>query len=590
MLNAPSHPVRLWHLLAAALLCVAAPAAPAHALTPDELVLVVNKNEPRGLELAEFYAKARHVPAARICVLDLPPGDSIPFDRYERDVVPAVRKFLRDSRLERQAKCLVTFYGVPLRIEGKRTPDEEKVELIELRQSLDQARLEILGVVKAVEDRAQELHPAFEPAAKGEELTDLSRRADAAMRLVAERALAPKRDAAPTSGPVAEAPARLFRALQLLAGPAAVAQQFTDDQIRRLGLTDAEVQPWPARRREVEEAARKMAQLAEQRFDANARRELRELAKTHTGLFGFVRALNGQIEYLDNDGTAAAFDSELALLWWDGYSRSKWQANLLHHRPRAQGSLRAGGPPTLMVARLDAPTAELVRDGIILASLRGELGGLKGKAVVDSRGLRKKPANPNTLRGRADANDSYAAYDETVRALANALKHRTGLEVVTDDRDPVIAAEPKVEKVALYCGWYSVRNYVPAFEFVPGAVGYHIASFELTTLRHPADKGWVKGMLTDGVAATLGPVAEPYLQAFPLPNEFFPLLLTGRMTLAEVYWSTCPMTSWMMCLIGDPLYTPYKTNPEFTPEELPPNLRQLVSEFPAPTTAPATQP
>jgi len=31
-------------------------------------------------------------------------------------------------------------------------------------------------------------------------------------------------------------------------------------------------------------------------------------------------------------------------------------------------------------------------------------------------------------------------------------------------------------------------------------------------------------------------VAEPYLHSFPPADEFFPLLCTGRLTLAEVYW------------------------------------------------------
>ena len=65
-------------------------------------------------------------------------------------------------------------------------------------------------------------------------------------------------------------------------------------------------------------------------------------------------------------------------------------------------------------------------------------------------------------------------------------------------------------------------------------------------------------MLEDGVCATLGPVAEPYLVAFPRPNEFFSLLLEGDRTLVECFYDTKPFNSWMMTLIGDPLYRPYK--------------------------------
>jgi hypothetical protein len=57
---------------------------------------------------------------------------------------------------------------------------------------------------------------------------------------------------------------------------------------------------------------------------------------------------------------------------------------------------------------------------------------------------------------------------------------------------------------------------------------------------------------------TLGPVAEPYTVAFPKPAEFFGLLATGEFPLVECYARTLPISSWMMCLVGDPLYNPYK--------------------------------
>ena len=58
--------------------------------------------------------------------------------------------------------------------------------------------------------------------------------------------------------------------------------------------------------------------------------------------------------------------------------------------------------------------------------------------------------------------------------------------------------------------------------------------------------GWVAACSTTASSRRSGPVAEPYLHAFPAADEFFPLLLTGKLTLAEVYWRTNPLTSWMM--------------------------------------------
>jgi len=119
-------------------------------------------------------------------------------------------------------------------------------------------------------------------------------------------------------------------------------------------------------------------------------------------------------------------------------------------------------------------------------------------------------------------------------------------------------------ETALYCGWYSLQKYVDAFDFVDGAIGYHIASFEAAALRDPNSLQWCPAMLRDGITATLGPVNEPYLFAFPEPRAFFAALYDGR-CLVEAYFLTQRFTSWQMVLIGDPLYRPFKTRPTRTP-------------------------
>jgi len=37
------------------------------------------------------------------------------------------------------------------------------------------------------------------------------------------------------------------------------------------------------------------------------------------------------------------------------------------------------------------------------------------------------------------------------------------------------------------------------------------------------------------LTVTLGPVGEPYLDAFPLPMEFFGLLFSGKYSLVKAY-------------------------------------------------------
>ena len=64
-------------------------------------------------------------------------------------------------------------------------------------------------------------------------------------------------------------------------------------------------------------------------------------------------------------------------------------------------------------------------------------------------------------------------------------------------------------------------------------------------------------MLEEGAAATIGPVYEPFVQAFPPPDLFFSKLTEGFLTLGEVYLISLPFLSWQMVLIGDPLYRPF---------------------------------
>src|SRR4029079_16004913 len=124
---------------------------------------------------------------------------------------------------------------------------------------------------------------------------------------------------------------------------------------------------------------------------------------------------------------------------------------------------------------------------------------------------------------------------------------------------------------ALYCGWYSLANYVDCCQFEPGAVAYHIASSEAGTLRNPSRGQGCKTLLDRGVIATLGPGAEPYTVGFPKPAEFFGFLVTGEYTLVECYARSLLLTSWQMVLVGDPLYNPYAKTPKLRSQDVLPS-------------------
>ncbi|MEO6436871.1 MAG: TIGR03790 family protein, partial [Tepidisphaeraceae bacterium] len=454
-------------------------------------------------------------------------------------------------------KCAVTFFGVPIRISGKQTTPAERQEVAELKQALRATAIEVKPSVLQIEAMARELNAGFTPRV-GEDPGDLLERANGSL-LDIDRHLPPAD--APQHKPLL---AKLLVLMKSFGGEAEIASKLSDADLKTfLGEEGPQLARWPQRRRELEALVKEATALQQKRYDAASRKRLREVVSDGFGHFGRIGALQSQIAYLENDGTAASVDSELALLWWDYYSRSRWQPNPLHFR--SQGP----HPQVLMVCRLDGPQEGTAMQ-IVLASLKAEKDGLKGRFVIDSTG----GTGPG---GLPDKEGGYRQFDQKLLVLADIVRTKTTIPL-TFDRSPQILPPHSVKDVALYTGWYSVRNYIPACTFNTGAVGYHVASFEMISLRTDNEKGWVAGLLNDGVVATCGAVAEPYLGAIPPPDEFFPLLLTGKLTLAECYWKTVPMTSWMMSCIGDPLYTPFRANSPLKVEDLPQPLRRALSE------------
>ena len=542
-------------LLVFALLTVAPPAL---ALEPDQIALVVNAKVPASRELAEFYAQKRGIPAGRIIAVDLPfPEEEIPATRYERDVAPAVRKFLNDNKLKDQVTCLVTFWGVPLRIGTRAAGPGENEQLRVITAELEKSKADLAGLVGQAEALAKELDPAF-AAGAGNDTAELAKRAGDALT-AAVRAAGPL----PAGVRRTQAGSRLMALFERLSGDVEAPNRMASPELR--GLWPEEVTPDVAMRarQRAEQWVRDLKSLQATPQSPRQHAAIRTLVREHFGLFRYIELLNAQHKVYETRETEAAFDSELALLWWDAsYPRYRWQGNPLHYKAASAPP----GPRTLMVTRLDGPTEDAV-DRIILSGLKAEKAGLKGRVALDGRGIRTP--------------DGYGRYDGMIRNLAALLKEKTKLKVTFDDQDPLFQPGPDAPKdVAVYCGWYSLRNYVPAMKFAEGAVGYHVASLELVSLRTPGEKGWVAGLINDGVVATVGPVAEPYLQSFPPADEFFPLLMTGKLTLAEVYWKTNVLTSWMVTCVGDPLYNPYRNDPAVKVEDLPETLRAAVSTLP----------
>lgn len=549
----------LWPVLA--LLAVLVPGRSALALAPDEIVLITNSAVPQSIELARLYAAQRGIPDGHIIELSLPTTEEMGMEHFDAGVVMPIRQYLTVNAMREKTRCLVIFYGIPLHLMPRKNNAEEAEELRQIQQELARTMTRLDDCILSLERAVVAHDRTFKPRT-GSDLGSIEQRADEAMNQVS--LLSPTLDPETRRALTSQA----WAAVGLLGGSADTLRREQAGESPEATTVPAD-SPEAATRRDAREqlraqvaaVTRETPQLLARRMDPAAREKLRRNAAGYLGLLELARLLHWQIDYLEPD-TQTALDSELPLLWYDQYTHKGMLPNPLAHQHRSINT----GTQTLMVMRLDAPQAGQVRE-MIMGSKMAERNGLSGRVVIDSRGLNPRSAKP--------ADQGYAPYDEELRRLADLVRAKTKLSLVHDD-GPETLGPGTVRDVALYCGWYRLRNYVASCTFVPGAVAFHVASYEMVSLRNPGEKGWCRGLLNDGVAATLGAVDEPTLGAFPDPEAFFGVLMTGRLTLAETYWLTNPLVSWKMVMIGDPLYRPFAAKPALRVEDLPPKVREIL--------------
>jgi uncharacterized protein (TIGR03790 family) len=245
---------------------------------------------------------------------------------------------------------------------------------------------------------------------------------------------------------------------------------------------------------------------------------------------------------------AAAVDSELALLPVYGLPRGGYVPNIFFDDQIT--GIKQVGPELarnmVLVTRLDGPRASDVRR-MIDDSLEAEKNRLAGLAVIDSRGL-------------TDVKDGYTSGDMWLRSARDSLV-QDGWKVDFDDKPDVLPVSDPCNHVAIYLGWYhdgAIGPWVtPPNRFVPGAIAYHLHSFSAATVRN-AESGWVGPLIAHGADATMGMVYEPYLALTPHEDIFTRRLLQGDY-FAEAAYASERGLSWMLTVVGDPLYRPFRT-------------------------------
>jgi uncharacterized protein (TIGR03790 family) len=286
------------------------------------------------------------------------------------------------------------------------------------------------------------------------------------------------------------------------------------------------------------ENLRDQKKIIEDQLLGNEVQDSKVRANKHDQLSKLQKIIKDFLRKIDK---VASFDSELALVKKQEYDLNMWLPNPYYLGFRNQEtSIKLS--EVLMTSRLDGSNEAIVKR-VIDDSIEAEKTGLKGTAYFDARW---KDPGKKKLSG-------YAFYDRSIHAASALLSKENRINVVLND-DYTLFNKGGNLNTALYCGWYSLAKYIDAFSWQKGSVGYHIASAECTTLKKKNSKVWCKKMLDNGIAATIGPVGEPYVQSFPVPEIFFNHLTEGYLTLAESYIISLPYLSWKMVLVGDPLY------------------------------------
>jgi len=511
-------------------------------LAPEQVVVLANVHSPESLDLATYYMERRGIPLGNRVDLNLPLTDTISREIYEQAVIKPVQEALVRKSLSKTTKVLVTIFGVPLRVQAPQLTAEEE-EWIDDAQQWKQSAIGLLREQEQqVRGQKSSLSGAAQPSLES---------------------ILPSSDAALSADPATilqwrkQLVALLNELHQDIKDKAHLEQKerllgIREKVIRRMfgkvgvkaevkGVSGVSVD----HQRDEVAVQQMLARLMHQP-SAATRTHAYELVQAAYGLWGVLNMAQWEIERYQQTDAIASVDSELSFLWWEAgsYPLAGRLPNPLYLG--YAGKVGEWLLPLLMVSRIDAPTVTHARR-MIDQGMETESHGLSGKVYVDARGMKKGPPV------------SYGYYDADLQDFAIQFQSGSGYPVTFENTEQRLSQPGQAPDVALYVGWYRLRHYEDAFTFRPGAIGYHIASGEAVSIHDPREQGWCKNALERGITVTLGPVGEPYLDAFPLPTEFFGLLYSGRYSLVEAYYLSVRYLSWKMVLFGDPLYRPWFT-------------------------------
>ncbi len=518
-----------------------------HALLPTDLIVVYNQNIPESKVAAEYYASKRNVPFSNLIGVDVTVSESIQRVNYEKKMVYPLRNAVRKLQLSGHKPAILLVYGIPLRISDTNKPELNK-------QYEDLTYNKVREYKRLVQQQGRQLgklinkEPITTVIYENKNIESLQTKE--LIKSVKETVLKAS-EYLTNSAPVAKEIETYSKVVSLLFRMEGMAPLFYEVKNQIVSMDKKEKFLFLSKNNLLKFNAVLNNQLTEIQFRGCAHEnalEVSTIIRMVNGVIGELLFWETQYKNRQVEKTSASVDSELTLLLIEDFQLSNWLINPFLKKFSQVPGIEFIRRNTIMVCRLDAPSVDMVKR-MVDDAIEIEKSGLVGTVYIDARGL------DDTKK-----ENGYGRYDKHLRNLHSIIKSKSSLPVILDNK-PKLFPEKSCADAALYVGWYSLAKYVDSFEWQKGAVGFHIASAEASTLRQEGSQVWCKRMIEEGITATLGPVSEPYIQSFPLPDVFFPLLMTGRLTLLETYFKSIPFISWRIILIGDPLYTPFKNNP-----------------------------
>ena len=513
---------------------------------------------PESKDVSQYYALKRGVPITNLVGVDVPESENILRADYETNMIPPIRSVVKKRMLTGHDPAILLVYGIPLRIEGT-----SKEKLYKEYGSLVYGKVREYKIL--VQQQGRQLEKLIN---KGQITTLIYEKQNIEFMPTQEIIESVNKTVLKASEylkkyiPVASEMETYSKVVSLLFRMAGMAPIVNDVKNQISSMDEKERVVFLRNNNLLKFNGILNSQLAEIQFRGFApdrALEVSTVIRMVNGVIGELLFWEAQYRNKSIEMTSASVDSESTLVLSTNFQLSRWLPNPFLEKLDSLPGIDLVRRSTIMVGRLDAPSPDMAKR-MVDDAMETEKAGLTGTVYIDARGM-------------SDVNnkDSYGLYDKHLRRLHSIVESNSSLPVVLDN-SPELFPEKSCPDAALYAGWYSLAKYVDSFEWKKGAVGLHIASSEASTLKKPDSQVWCKRMIEEGVVATIGPVSEPYLSAFPLPDVFFPLLMTGKLTLLETYFRSTPHISWRLIVIGDPLYTPFKNNPAIDLDSLKLNI------------------